>query len=788
MFDNEDLSETAVKQAKAEALNKLDDLIKQDISYNKILSDVKEQTKASINNVKEISRKKIQESTHVLDLRKKEESSETKDKKKKGAWKKLGNNIASLRNKAQDSSKSEMHYPESRRRYFNFSFNIDFSLHGLSSRIMLFALITALVLLPIRGLVLFGQITTDKDRILDFGKQGLINLQSGAISASENSYQVAQADFEEALNNFNQAQGVLDEYHQWMLNSSSLIPVVGKPLSLSRNMLAVATNIAEAATVLNQNIQSGDSLTEHLTIINQQIEKTIPYLEEAQKDLDGISTHSLPQELKSNFDSLKNYLPTITENLYTLNEIFTVLSDLLGHQAEKRYLVLFQNNNELRATGGFIGSFALFDVYQGKVIGLEIPRGGTYDLSAGQTVKIKSPQALSTINPYFNIWDANWWPDFPTSANKIMDFYQNSGGSSVNGVIAINAEVLRTLLQVLGPIELKEYDLTITSVNVFSVIQEEVELNYDKESNEPKAVIADLVPIVLDKLLNTSEKQKEIVSVLADMLATKDIQIYSTNELTQTEISKFGWTGEMSSNDSDYLYVVDTNIGGGKTDNDVYEIIDHQADIQANGEIINTVRITRTNKGDENNPLAGQEGGNVNYVRIHTPLGSEFIEAVGFDKMSDSKRVIEKNVQIDKDIAKEETDKMIDSSSGTEIYNSLDKTVFANWTMLKPGETQTISVKYKLPFKLDLGDPLVNNWWESVFQNSLQLDHYSLVIQAQSGRQNTIFNSSILLPDNVKVVWNNASQKQQMNTTDNLVTYSEELNRDQYFGFIVTTK
>ena len=573
-----------------------------------------------------------------------------------------------------------------------------------------------------------------------------------------------------------------------MLATGSKLPLVGKPISLSTNLLAVANNISQAAVTLNQKLQDNESVTEHIVFIDGQIDETLPYLQKASKDLENINITKLPIELQEYFVVLQDNLPQLTVSLENLQEVFDVLLEVLGHDQEKRYLVLFQNDNEIRATGGFIGSFALLDIYQGKIKHLEIPDGGMYDLEAGQNIKIKAPKALSLINPYFNIWDANWWPDFPTSAQKISWFYQNFGGSAIDGVMAINASVLQELLAVVGPIDLPGYNLTITAENLFAVIQEEVEFNYSKEENSPKAIIADLTPLVLDRLLSSQEKQKEIVEVLVNQLATKDIQMYLNDTAAQEKVHQFGWSGAMLHNQKDYLQVVNTNIAGGKTDNDIQQNIDHQAEISSNGEIINTVRITRTNRGAADNPLAGFEGGNVSYLRFYVPQGSEFIEAVGFDQLPEGyfHSVSAATVE-DEDIQVEE-DKMLDASSQTEIYQSLDKTVFANWLALKPGETKTIALKYKLPFTVDVDQPLVNNWWQKIFKGDMQLDNYSLLVQSQSGTKNTVFNSSILLPENLKVVWNKAMNETQMSVNNKVVTYTNELIGDQYFGFIVTTK
>ncbi|MFA6307684.1 MAG: DUF4012 domain-containing protein [Patescibacteria group bacterium] len=783
LFDN-NIVVDSFQEEKKRALAELDKLIKQDLSYSQILTTVKKEVKNNIEKVASSQSSKVitQRSAHILDLRQINEAKKTENKKIDFSKYKIS--LAGLTTRVKKIKPLVSVEAEINNVYkIKTKLNITKAL----TKSLVFALVITIILLPIRAMVVFDKINDDKVKILDFGQEGLLNLQSGVISASENSYQEAQSNFENALNSFSQAQNVLDEYQKWMLSAASFMPVVGKPISLSKNMISVATNISEAATVLNQTLQKEGDPTEYIVLINQQINKTLPYLEAANRDLEGISSNLLPSNFRDYFDSLKLYLPSTIEDLKELNSIFSLAANLLGQDSEKRYVVLFQNNNEIRATGGFIGSFALFDVYHGKIVNLEIPTGGLYDLEAGQKIKLKAPQALSLINSEFNIWDANWWYDFPTSAKKIIWFYQQAGATSLDGVIAINANVLADLLAVLGPVTLEEYNITITQENIFDVLQEEVELNYDKELNQPKAVIADLVPIVLEKLLSNTDKQADIVEVLAKTLARKDIQIYSQDESTQKFLVDFDWAGQMLDYNRDYLAVIATNIAGGKTDNNIYQDIDHQAYISENGEIINTIKITRSNRGEKDYIFSGIYGGNASYLRIYTPLGSKFIEAVGFDKIPDNYFAGNDDAETDKDLATEEI-KMIDNNSATEIYTSLGKTVFANWMTLAAGETKTALIKYKLPFKLDFGDPLINTWQEKLFRKDVNLDNYSLVVQSQSGIKNNLFNSSVIFPDNVKLVFNNASDKESINITNNLLTYTKELDQNQYFGFILASK
>jgi len=144
-----------------------------------------------------------------------------------------------------------------------------------------------------------------------------------------------------------------------------------------------------------------------------------PRIAQAQTGLQKLNLDGLPFSGQANLSDLENQLPKIQKGL----DYFTVLSDalleILGHEQWQRYLVVFTNNNELRGVGGFMGSYALLDVDRGRIKNLEIPAGGTYDSQGNLLVYMASPKPLQLINPRWEFQDANWWPDFPTTAEKI---------------------------------------------------------------------------------------------------------------------------------------------------------------------------------------------------------------------------------------------------------------------------------------------------------------------------------------------------------------------------------
>jgi hypothetical protein len=147
----------------------------------------------------------------------------------------------------------------------------------------------------------------------------------------------------------------------------------------------------------------------------------------------------------------------------------------------------------------------------------------------------------------------------------------------------------------------------------------------------------------------------------------------------------------------------------------------------------------------------------VDYLRIYTPKGSEFVSATGFDVMENElfENVDPEVYQTDEELLSISNTKRVEPITQTEIYYEGDKTVFANWLKVEPGQIKTITLSYKLPFKLDLYNPNkpdeknIIDFLKSQINITNETDDsgwYSLVLQKQSGKNYEI-NVTINFPD-----------------------------------------
>jgi len=148
--------------------------------------------------------------------------------------------------------------------------------------------------------------------------------------------------------------------------------------------------------------------------------------------------------------------------------------------------LLFQNNLELRPSGGYLGNFGILKVKNGQVVSLEIHDTNIFD-GFGR-IKTEPPQPIKDYLKIDN-WqmrDANWSPDFPTSAQQAEYFYKLQGGQEeFDGIIGINAALLPDLLKLTGPVYLEKFDKRFESKDVLEQLEYEIEKGYVERGIEP---------------------------------------------------------------------------------------------------------------------------------------------------------------------------------------------------------------------------------------------------------------------------------------------------------------
>ncbi len=307
----------------------------------------------------------------------------------------------------------------------------------------------------------------------------------------------------------------------------------------------------------------------------------------------------------------------------------TPVVDLYGlYQNTKsgKYLLLFLNNSEIRPGGGFIGSFARVQFEDGAIKDLAVETNIYKRDNAFITENIvEPPEPLRRVNHEgrWALHDANWYPDFADSAQHVQWFYEHGApkSESIDGVIGITLTAAEALVKLTGPIYIPEQNLTVTHENFFAQIQYEVEKGYYAQEeninmNEPKTIIANLIPPFLEKIKKTNAVT--LARYVARLAREKQIVFWFGNAQNQQRVEKWNWAGRVPTDPEPIFAVVNANLDQAKSSRSIRQHTDIDEQTVGAARFTN-VRITRTHVGSYSWP----DGDDANYLEIIVPSDAQ---------------------------------------------------------------------------------------------------------------------------------------------------------------------
>ncbi|MFA5967237.1 MAG: DUF4012 domain-containing protein [Patescibacteria group bacterium] len=576
------------------------------------------------------------------------------------------------------------------------------------------------VLVYVMGAFLYAGSSDLKDNLLSRGEAGAASLQKGSEALRKLEIDNALVNFNLAEKNFNAGLTTFAELGQSNLllagvNFESSQILQGEAIMQTGQHLAKAGILVSEAikpvigywdslvTVGSNMSNVGEELGKILITNSSKIDLALKEVAAANTNLSLLNIAYVDPAYASLLQDAKDKALTLQTALDLMGNMAKGLPKMMGFGTPRYYLILNQNNNELRPTGGFIGSYVLIKLYQGKLESFFVDSTQRID---GQNLynDMALPTPLKGITAYYGIRDANWEPNFPTSVRTIQKLYEQSGGGTVDGMIALNPGIIEDILSIMGPVELPKYKFALTAANFVEKTQQQIAVADKSGAYNPKQVLLDFAPVLMDRLFKANSREIRLIgNKLFQRLVSKDILLNFSDASLEDVVSKLNWGGEVRriAATEDYLYVVTANLGGNKSSRSLVQEISHQANVQTNTSIIDHLTIKYTHTGTNKFP----DGISKNYIRVYLPMGSHITKTTGQDE----------NTQID-----------LDSSDG--------KTVAGLWLTINPGETKEIALEYELPFKLN-------------FTNGEAT--YRLILQKQSGNERANLSSFIEVADNM---------------------------------------
>jgi len=317
--------------------------------------------------------------------------------------------------------------------------------------------------------------------------------------------------------------------------------------------------------VLGNEIYDPESFSGRLKVYSDFIYQSVSLLEAETKVEAGEGVIMAKKILnKVNFEKIKKVA-------LAGSGISEELSGVLGKDGRKTYLVLFQNNMEIRPTGGFIGSFAIVTFEGGRMTDFSV--SDVYSADGQLKGHIEPPKPIKDYLGEANwfLRDSNWDPDFPTSAKRAEWFIDKEIGRAVDGVIAIDLSPVKDALAVMGPMFLPDYNMDVTTENLYEKTQEEVHEDFFPGTHKKASFLTALSRNMVEQLADLDSSEKTgMIKTFYESLEQRHIQFYLHNEKIQSAISGLGWSGTLAQGNCgkdcypDFVGLVEANVGVNK--------------------------------------------------------------------------------------------------------------------------------------------------------------------------------------------------------------------------------
>src|SRR3989344_5855265 len=477
----------------------------------------------------------------------------------------------------------------------------------------------------------------------------------------------------------------------------------------------VLDSIAPYADVLGFSGQSPeatelniDSAEEKIIFILETLDKIAPQLDgvssdlqRAQQELGRINPRHYPPSIRTKIASLQSSLVSSGEVLKNIKPLLAFLPKLLVQAETQTYLLIFQNDAEIRGSGGFLTAYAILETFRGKIT--PVLSQDIYELDNKFGKRLPAPEPIKKYLPLvynFHLRDMNLSPDFTVSMDTFLPNYKEVAQyKDFNGVIAMDTQIVVDLLKILGPVGVADwgrYDAEIIEECncpqvVYKMEDYATRPTYYIKANR-KGMIGPLMHSILLNVMNSPKKLwPQFMEIGLKNINAKHLMFYFPDDpAMQQAADAFNASGRVKEFEADYFYLNDTNFAGAKSNLYVTQDIDQAIEVASDGTITKTVTITYTNPEppDDCNLESGGlclNGLLRDWVRLYVPEGSQLVEVLG---------------------------------SGIEatVNKELGKTVLEAFIELRPESRTKLIYKYTLPFKKS-GD-------------------YRLLIQKQPGAKN----------------------------------------------------
>ncbi|MGB1249377.1 MAG: DUF4012 domain-containing protein [Candidatus Promineifilaceae bacterium] len=572
----------------------------------------------------------------------------------------------------------------------------------------------------------------------------------------------------------------LAPYLTWLPKVGPLMVDAGSYLELADAGTATLSALGSTIELALASGQDDTIASNKITLLISLLKHAEPDLDDTREDVSRITDayfalqnrEDIPYQLQPYLPLLDKYLPLAEDGVTAAQ----VLPELLGTNEEKTFLLWAQNADELRPTGGYISGAGLLRVKDGDIVSMDFTNTDIVNSYDNLDLYGFPPEAMQEFMglDYFLFRDANYWPNFPISAEKGIELYNigQPNAPQIDGVIAFDQYFVQLILNAIGPVYVPELERNVAAQTILTDIQaawSTGEEGVDQVWFENrKRFIGDIAQSILEKLLNEpgAIDITRLGDAILDATEQRHLLVHVRDEQTQTVLKNLSWDGHFEPVlGQDQVFPVDMNVGYNKANAIVNREFRYEVDLRESTAISADLFIRYQHAGVASGE-ACVHGPNLyaggaslsynelinlcyfNFLRVYTPVGSQLLDSTSHPAPEGALLL----------------DRTWNGSAAT-IDEPTDANGFWNFMVLPQGELLTTHMRYTLPETVIRPNP----------DGSLT---YQLTVHKQAGTLATPMMITVQLPSNATLLMQPTPNA---TVSGNVISWQFDLERDETF-------
>ncbi len=502
------------------------------------------------------------------------------------------------------------------------------------------------------------------------------------------------------------------EYELSFINKKEVVGDLYQDIETGKNISSAAISFFDASKIF-LNILNGEEKAP-----KEEFNKGVNLLKD---------TITILQKEKNKNNLIEDFDKTIEKSLNFAILTIDMWPTLMGFDDEKKYLVLLQNNMELRPGGGFIGSYGVLSLDKGKVVDFKI--SDVYDADGQLKAHVEPQFAIRRHleEKHLFLRDSNFDLDFRKTASLSAMLFNLETGEKVDGVIGVDLSFVKSLLTAIGEVEVLDYNEKVNSENLFYITESYVEKGFFPGSTQKKDFLRSLYKAILEKF--NSKKNISYFKLLEEAVKSieeKHLLFAFSNPSIQNLFTVNNWSAafwdERKDSDlviNDYLNINEANFGANKVNYFISRSLSQRVEITDEGEVKEELVISYKNTSDGKWPGGDYE----NYLRIVLPFETKIDEiAINNKKQKIVDAITDPATYEEEDFKKPE---------GLEVekVEEQEKTIYGFLVTIPKEELVKISIKYTLLKKADLKKSSISYDLKLVKQPGIDAFPYDLLIK-----------------------------------------------------------